>query len=100
MSREETHYLTCNDENCERAYCVDRRHNTSVIQQLREMTAMKDKAAEIAIAIGFEHNQMVKKCTELKAALEGLWAANESGYIEDLMCARRDAKVVLKRYSK
>ena len=35
-----------------------------------ELLAMKNKAAEIAIAIGFEHNMMVKERDQLKVELE------------------------------
>lgn len=38
--------------------------------ELTEMTALKDKAAEIAIAIGYAHNKMVKERDELKAQVD------------------------------
>lgn len=36
MTAEERHFLNCQDDNCERTYCVDRRFSNGVIAQLRE----------------------------------------------------------------
>lgn len=45
-----------------------------LLTELEETKVLKDKAAEIAIAIGFEHNQLVKERDRLKAALGAIRA--------------------------
>ncbi len=46
--------------------------------ELKEMTDLKNKAAEIAIAIGFEHNCKVKEIEDLKAELSALREATSA----------------------
>lgn len=46
MTKEEKHYLNCDDANCEKAYCVDRRVSEKRIlmleAELEEMTGEDD----------------------------------------------------------
>lgn len=43
------------------------------------MEKLKDKAAEIAIAIGFEHNQKVKEIEHYRMALERIYKQSADG---------------------
>jgi hypothetical protein len=52
-----------------REYLDLQRRHALLNEKLRVAVEMKDKAADIAMALGFEHNQMVEK---LRVAVEGL----------------------------